>query len=70
VVLRRHLLLSRDYWQFQDLLARNNELSLEYVGSAVCRAFRARALFDRVMKALLQRPDIILARQGQRYRRM
>lgn len=70
VKLRRHLLLPRDYWQFQDELHRNDELRLDYLGAVVCRAFRARDLHARVTGKLRQRPDAILARPMQRYRTM
>lgn len=70
VRLRRHLFLPRDYWQFHDLLAADGRLRLDYLGNVVCRAFRARDLHARVIPALQARPDVILARPGQRYRRM
>ncbi len=70
VRLRRHLFLPRDYWQFQDQLAMEGLLQLEFVGTVVCRAFPARILHDRVIRALLARPNAILAKPGQRYRRM
>ena len=70
VQLRRHLFLPRDYWQFQDQLARDMQLRLDYLGNVTCRAFRARDLHKIVIKALTKRPDAILASAGQRYRRM
>ena len=70
VRLRRHKFLPRDYWQFQDALAAAGQLRLARVGSVVCRAFAARELHRRVIATLQARPDAILARDGQRYRRM
>lgn len=70
VKLQRHLLLNRDYWQFQDQLATAGFLRLTYLGSVTCRAFRARDLFKITMNALKQQPAVILAKPGQRYRRM
>ena len=70
VKLQRHLLLHRDYWQFQDQLAYSGLLKLVYWGSVTCRAFRARNLFDITMKTLKNHADAILAKPGQRYRRM
>lgn len=70
VKLRRHLFLPRDYWQFQDELAREGLLRLGHFGNVVCRAFRAKDLHTRVVRALAAKGDAILARPGQRYRRM
>lgn len=70
VKLRRHKLLPRDYWQFQDGLHRDNLLKLDYLGAVVCRAFRARDLHARICERLARRPDIILAQPLQRYRMM
>lgn len=68
--LRRHLFLPRDYWQFQDQLDKDGKLHLGFLGAAVLRAFRACDLHERVMATLTARPDAIVARPGQRYRRM
>lgn len=70
VKLQRHLLLRRDYWQFQDQMALAGLLKLSYLGSVTCRAFRAQDLFDVTMKTLQHQADAILAKPGQRYRRM
>lgn len=70
VKLRRHLLLPRDYWQFQDALARTGELRLGYFGGVTCRVFRARELFNRTMGILKHQPNAAIAKPGQRYRRM
>ena len=70
VRLRRHFLLPRDYWQFQDLLERDRKIRIAWLGNAACRAFRARDLHERVIATLKARPDAILARPGQRYRMM
>lgn len=70
VRLRRHLFLQRDYWQFQDELARDGLLRLGHVGNVVCRAFRARDLQVRAIRALTKRNDAVLAQTGQRYRWM
>jgi len=70
VRLRRHFLLPRDYYQFQDQLAVDGQLRLAYLGNVVCRAFPARELHERVVRTLAGRPAAILARPGQRYRMM
>lgn len=70
VRLRRHKFLPRDYWQFQDRLAAAGQLRLARIGNVVCRAFAARDLHPMVIATLQARPDAILARDGQRYRRM
>lgn len=70
VRLRRHYLLPRDYYQFQDELAIAGCLRLAYLGNVVCRAFRAVDLHERVIRALRARPNAILAKPGQRYRMM
>ena len=70
VRLRRHRFLPRDYWQFQDMLASAGLLRLARIGNIVCRAFAARDLHRMAMATLQARPDAILARPGQRYRRM
>lgn len=70
VLLRRHLFLPRDYWQFQDMLAQEGKLRVTTVGSTVCRAFRAKDMHDAVWKTLEKRPDAVIARPGQRYRMM
>ena len=70
VRLRRHKFLPRDYWQFQDMLASEGLLRVARIGNIVCRAFAARELHRVVMATLEARPDAILARPGQRYRRM
>lgn len=70
VRLRRHLFLPRDYWQFQDKLAKDDCLKVDYIGNVVIMAFRARDLYMRVIQTLTERGDAILARPGQRYRRM
>jgi hypothetical protein len=70
VYLRRHLLLPRDYWQFQDVLATRGELRSARIDNSVCRAFRAADMVRVVTEALTARPDAIIARPGQRYRMM
>jgi len=70
VRLRRHLLLPRDYWQFQDVLAARGELQTARIDNSICRAFRAADMVRVVTDALTARPDAIIARPGQRYRMM
>ena len=70
VRLRRHVFLPRDYWQFQDQLAIDSRLRINFIGNVVCRAFRAKDLHSRVIRTLQARPDAILPKPGQRYRRM
>lgn len=70
VRLRRHLLLPRDYYQFQDALAAQGKIRLARLASEVLVAFRARDMDTVCRAALTERPDAILARPGQRYRMM
>ncbi|HEY3198809.1 MAG TPA: AAC(3) family N-acetyltransferase [Nitrospirales bacterium] len=70
VHLRRHLLLPRDYWQFQDVLASRGEFRSGRIDNTVCRAFRASDMVRAVTDALNVRPDAIIASPGQRYRMM
>ena len=70
VHLRRHLLLPRDYWQFQDVLASRGEFRTARIDNTVCRAFRASDMVRAVTEALSVRPEAIIARPGQRYRMM
>ena len=70
VRLRRHLFLARDYYQFQDLLAAAGRFRTAALDSQIVRAFRARDLVDCATKVLRARPDAIIARPGQRFRRM
>ncbi len=70
VSLRRHLFLSRDYWQFQDLLAAEGQLRVTMVDGIVCRAFRAQDMVRVATDVLKKRPDAIIAKPGQRYRMM
>lgn len=70
VRLRRHRLLPRDYYQFQDRLAERGKLGVANLGNCIVRAFRARDLVPCVRDLLERRPDAIIARPGQRYRMM
>ena len=70
VHLRRHLLLPRDYWQFQDVLATRGELRTARIDNSVCRAFRAADMVRAVTDVMTRRPDAVIARPGQRYRMM
>lgn len=70
VSLRRHLFLPRDYWQFQDLLARKGQFRVVMVDGIVCRAFRAQDMVRVATEVLRNRPDAIIAKPGQRYRMM
>lgn len=70
VRLRRHQLLPRDYWQFQDALHCAGMLKIGYLGSVVCRAFRAADLHSVVCERLRVTPDAIIASNLQRYRIM
>lgn len=70
VHLRRHLFLPRNYWQFQDELARYGELDLFRCDNSICLGFSARKLYYQVASALQKRPDVIIAKPGQRYRLM
>lgn len=70
VRLRRHLFLPRDYYQFQDMLAVEGKLAVTTLDTSILRAFRARDLVALTEKTLKARPDAIIARPGQRYRRM
>ncbi len=70
VKLRRHQFLPRNYWQFQDRLAEKNALTVSRCDNSICIGFRAKKLFQIVTDALKWKPDIILAKPGQRYRLM
>jgi aminoglycoside 3-N-acetyltransferase len=70
VHLRRHLLLPRDYWQFQDVLATRGELRTARIDNSVCRAFRVADMVRAVTDVMTRRPDAVIARPGQRYRMM
>jgi aminoglycoside 3-N-acetyltransferase len=70
VRLRRHLLLPRDYYQFQDMLAARGKLRLSRLASETLVAFRARDMDAVCREALRLQPDAVLARPGQRYRMM
>jgi len=70
VRLRRHLLLPRDYYQFQDRLAAADRLAIGMLDNSILRAFRARDLTACASALLEQRPDAVIARPGQRYRMM
>ncbi|OGO93219.1 MAG: hypothetical protein A3F41_07295 [Coxiella sp. RIFCSPHIGHO2_12_FULL_44_14] len=70
VHLRRHLFLPRNYWQFQDELARQGELVVFRCDNAICLGFSARKLYHRVNDVLQKCPDAIIAKPGQRYRLM
>lgn len=70
VVLRRHLFLPRDYWQFQDLLAAQGKVRVAMVDGIACRAFRAQEMVRLASEVLRARPDAVIARPGQRYRLM
>ncbi len=70
VRLRRHLLLPRDYYQFQDSLAAADHLAIGMLDNSILRAFRARDLAACASARLKQRPDAIIAKAGQRYRLM
>lgn len=70
VQLRRHLFLPRNYWQFQDKLAAIGELHVFRCDNAICIGFPAKALYQQVTHVLQNKPDAIIANQGQRYRLM
>lgn len=70
VKLRRHLFLPRNYWQFQDKLATNDDLIVFRCDNTISLGFQAKKLFNVVSKTLKNKPDAIIARPGQRYRMM
>ena len=70
VLCRKHKLLPRDYWQFQDRMARRGNLRTTQIGAVTCRAFRAADLHTDCADALLHNPNAIIAHDGGRYRRM
>ena len=70
VGLRRHLFLPRNYWQFQDILAEKNQLSVFRCDNSICLGFRAKNLFQIVANALKCNPAAVIAKPGQRYRMM
>jgi aminoglycoside 3-N-acetyltransferase len=70
VRLRRHFLLPRDYYQFQDMMAEAGQFRTTTLDTSVLRAFRAADLMACAERLLHGRPDAIIARPGQRYRMM
>ena len=70
VRVRRHLLLKRNYWQFQDALASVGKLSVFLYRSVVCRVFRVRDLIDVSLPIIRSNPAAVIARPGQRFRIM
>lgn len=70
VQLRRHLFLPRNYWQFQDTLASQEQLTVYQFDNSICLGFRAKTLFNIVTQALKKNPKAIIAPPGQRYRMM
>lgn len=70
VLLRRHLFLPRDYWQFQDILASRGQFDVRRIDNSISRHFRAADLIAVATGILESRPDAVLARPGQRYRMM
>ncbi len=70
VVLRRHQFLPRNYFQFQDALAREGTLRISKMDNTVCRAFRAADMVRVVTERLKEAPDAIIAKPGDRYRMM
>lgn len=70
VKLRRHLFLPRDFWQFQDMLANENELKVYRCDNAICIGFKVASMASVVRNVLGKSPEAILAKPGQRYRLM
>ena len=70
VSLRRHQFLPRNYFQFQDELAREGTLRVTRIDNTICRAFKAGDLVRVVNERLKGLPDAIIAKPGDRYRMM
>lgn len=70
VKLRRHLFLPRNYWQFQDKMASNEELKVYRCDNSICLGFSAKNLCRSVTSTLRENPNAIIAKTGQRYRLM
>lgn len=70
VNVRRHFLLRRNYWQYQDQLHARDELRIFPCDTSICRGFRASDMVEAVTSSLRLEPDAIIAKPGQRYRMM
>lgn len=70
VALRRHRFLPRNYFQFQDELAREGLLRVTSIDNTIFRAFQSADMVRVVMDRLNRSPDSIMARPGDRYRMM
>ncbi len=70
VRLRRHYLLPRNYWQYQDILHAADRFQVCACDSSVCRGFRARDMHDVVTSSLRTDANAVLAKPGQPYRMM
>ncbi len=70
VCLRRHQFLPRNYFQFQDELAREGLLKITRIDNTICRAFKSADMVRVVTNRLDFSPDSILAKPGERYRMM
>jgi aminoglycoside 3-N-acetyltransferase len=70
VSLRRHLLLHRNYWQFQDNLAAKGQMQIARLDRTTVRCFRARDMAEDVTAALRADPTAVLAKPGERWRPM
>lgn len=70
VWLRRHQFLPRNYFQFQDELAREGLLRITRIDNTMFRAFKSADMVRVVTDRLKFSPGSIMAKPGERYRMM
>ena len=70
VSLRRHFLMKRNYFQFQDVLAARDQFKWGRLQQAMVRGFKAADMNAAVVEALRQDPNAVLAKPGDRFRPM
>jgi aminoglycoside 3-N-acetyltransferase len=67
---RRHFRLARNFWQFEDQLARSGAVRHSTIDGVLCRSFPARAMNELIQSVLSQDPRGTLAKPGQRFKMM
>lgn len=70
VLLRRHQFLPRNYFQFQDELAREGLLRVTRIDNTMFRAFKSADMVRVVTDRLRLSPGSIMPKPGERYRMM
>jgi aminoglycoside 3-N-acetyltransferase len=67
---RRHFRLARNFWQFENQLARHDKVRHATIDDVPCRSFPARAMDDLIQGVLRCDPRGTLAKPGQRFKMM